>query len=98
MNPVGRRITVELEYVLPQGAEQHLENAFDVFFEVVESAIKKQFNDYFCKSDHVNRRVRMVALLTTSATTVEEASVVVRDKTKAINKEIEEQMDIKMGH
>lgn len=98
MNPVGRRITVELDYVLPHGAENHLENAFEVFFTVVETAIQKQFSDYFCKSDHENRRVRLVALLSTTATTVEEASAIVRQKTKAVNEEIEREMDSKMGH
>lgn len=98
MNPLGRRITVELDYVLPKGAEQHLENAFDVFFTVVENAVQKRFSDYFCKTDKPNQRVRVVALMSTTATTPEEAGAIVKVLTSSVNQEIQAEMESKMEH
>lgn len=98
MDPLGRRITVELTYVLPSGADQHLENAFDVFFEVVETAIKKRFSDYFCKTNAANQQIRVVALMSTSATTAEEAGAIVKGLTSGINEEIQSVMESKMAH
>lgn len=95
---MGRRITVELDYVLPKGADKHLENAFEVFFQVVEEAVRQQFNDYFCKTDKPNNRVRVVALMETTATSAEEAGSIVRVLTAAVNDHIRKEMESKMAH
>lgn len=56
----------------------------------------KRFDDYFCKTDKPNQRVRVVALMSTTATTPEEAGELVKGLTAGINQEIQAEMESKM--